>query len=218
MKFYDDISDTSSSEFCDSDNDTNNTKRILCYNIVTRKKCHYGKMCMYAHSVNEQVIDKIRKKAYDLIKNKISACDVNLLKDTDLFNELKQLTKLCKCCDNEQCSGGYNCKYGVFNKKYQVCYNDLMYGNCKKKSCKLVHLTKFKLICYNTQVINAKKPNVKLEKLINHDIFNYNDDSSIITDISDSSNEFHQKLLNLNNDVCDENLSDLSDYESIFID
>lgn len=130
----------------------NNHKKILCNNILLGIPCTYGAKCLYAHDVEEQNIEPIRKKAYDIIKNKcenINDIDLTSFEEQELYKNLLVLTKVCEACLNNKCAGGYNCKHGTFTHKYKVCYYDLIYGNCENKECKYIHLTNFGLNSYN---------------------------------------------------------------------
>jgi hypothetical protein len=164
-------------------NDTNifikNEKKLLCNNIIISQCCKYGNKCKFAHSLSEQQMDLNKKKAFDMILSKSSLHNINLKQNFYLYNTLKILSKVC---DNEHCTGGYNCKFGVCGKsnlKYQICEVDIEFGNCENKKCKLIHLTKKGLEPYNK---NFEKIN-KIDILIK----NTNDDSD--SDISTISND-----------------------------
>ena len=135
-----------------------NSKKILCYNIINKKICNYGTKCMYAHSLNEQKIDSMRHKIYTILKNDSILNELDLINDEKLFNTMIQLTKVCSFCLKKICPGGYNCRNGAINNKYKLCYDDLMYGNCKKNNCLSVHLTLRGLIPY----IKQKKPELEV--------------------------------------------------------
>lgn len=117
-----------------------NQKKILCNNILKYHKCTYGNKCLYAHSLDEQNVDYIKKKAYDIIRSSENI-NIDLSKDEKLSKIFLQFTKICDDCKNKVCPGGYNCKYGTVDEKYQTCYDDIMTGNCTKENCKLIHLT-----------------------------------------------------------------------------
>ena len=131
-----------------------NVKRMLCYNVVVGKQCHYKKNCMFAHTLDDQKVDGVRKDAYDIIKNKFDLASVDLYNNKELYNELIQLSNICPKCIKKCCPGGYNCKYGVFSKDYQVCLEDLNTGNCKRRYCSLVHLSMNGLVPFFTQERN----------------------------------------------------------------
>lgn len=115
-----------------------NMKKMLCNNILTSGTCCYGDKCMYAHNLEEQNIDPLRKHAFDIIdgKEKFTG-DL----DKELAKIFLQLTVLCEDCKNNICQGGYNCKFGTLNIKYQVCVDDLRTGLCYNTSCSCVHLS-----------------------------------------------------------------------------
>ena len=129
----------------ESDNDYNNLKKILCYNIITNKKCNYNNKCMYAHTLSEQNVEPKRKNAYDILLNNNNLSNINLKTNYTLYNSLLELTKSCDLCIIGKCTGGYNCKYGVCLKKLCICIKDLNFGNCNIK-CDLIHLTKRGLV------------------------------------------------------------------------
>lgn len=140
----------------------NNTKKILCYNIITWGKCNYGNKCMYAHSLDEQNIIPIRSKIYDMLKdNKSKLDDLDLIEDNDMYENLCQLTKVCTSCEKHNCSGGYNCRNGSISKDYKICYDNLVYGNCKYSKCNFIHLTDRGLIPYLKQKNKNKIPPTK---------------------------------------------------------
>lgn len=118
-----------------------NQKKMLCINILKNGECSYGNKCMYAHSLEEQNIDFIKKKAYGIIKSE-NYINIDLSKDVKLAKVFLQFTKICDDCKNKICSGGYNCKYGTMDEKYLICQEDLMTGMCNKSNCLLIHLTK----------------------------------------------------------------------------
>ncbi len=134
-----------------NDKNLDNSKRILCYNIINSKVCSYGSKCMYAHSLSEQKIDPIRHKVYTILKNTADLYDLDLINDHKLFKALLELTKLCSMCIKKICPGGYNCRNGTINVNLRICYEDLMYGCCKRSSCLSVHLTERGLVPYYQQ-------------------------------------------------------------------
>lgn len=126
----------------DEFDDNINKKKILCLNIIKSGVCKYGNKCLYAHNLNEQQISRNRKEAYEIIKSTKTLVDINLNERVDLYKTLIELTKYCKNCINNNCIGGYNCKSGVYDKKYCICVNDLKYNNCKNNNCNFIHLSK----------------------------------------------------------------------------
>lgn len=125
-----------------------NIKKMLCKNMIQNGSCHYGKECMYAHSLEEQSVIPLRRRVYDILKNNEDLSQINLHDDVDIYNTFLELTRMCYGCKNNTCTGGYNCKNGACHEKYVICYDDLQYGNCSKKSCPKIHLTKRKLKPY----------------------------------------------------------------------
>ena len=120
----------------------NNAKRILCYNMLNCKTCKYQHKCLYAHSLSEQKIDPIRHKVYTMLDNKTNLSKINLVNDKKLFDTFMLLTKVCRGCIKQTCTGGYNCREGAANNRYRICYDDIMYGTCKRRNCMYIHLTK----------------------------------------------------------------------------
>ena len=170
-------------------NDYENKKKILCYNILNKGSCSYGNKCLYAHSLEEQKINNKIKIIYDLIKKNTSLENINLVKERHLYNGFIHLTKLCPMCIKGNCPGGYNCKYGAFSKKFQICKNDLLLGICNNENCKLIHLTSRGLTPY----IKSKKE-YSLKKNNNENIKN------IL-----KNNEF-QNISFLNNNLLNKNI------------
>ena len=143
------IKDKNSSVY--NKNISSNVKRILCTNIVTKKYCSYGKKCIYAHALDDQIIDTDRVEAYDILRSDVKLDKINLITNTSLYHIFDILTKLCQYCSNNCCPGGYNCHRGACDKQYQICSDDLKNGNCNKLNCPLIHLTKRGLIPYHDQ-------------------------------------------------------------------
>jgi hypothetical protein len=126
-------------------------KKILCNTFFKGDECQYGDKCLYAHSITQQKMDVIRKRAYDIIQNEfdLSYLDLGNKNDNesaDLLLTLILLTKICYDCINKKCAGGVNCKFGVYNKSLQICYEDMMNGKCNSihndNVCNKIHLTK----------------------------------------------------------------------------
>ena len=119
-----------------------NKKRILCYNILHNpNSCKYGTKCDYAHGLADQIIDPIRDKVYNMLKENIDMTSIDLIHDKELYNTLIVLTRVCKECSKNLCTGGYNCRIGALNEKYRICYDDMMFGTCSRGECKYIHLT-----------------------------------------------------------------------------
>lgn len=178
----------------------NNKKKVLCNNIILKGSCYYGDKCIYAHSIHEQKIEKKREIAYDIImKNKT----YDKKKDPNLFKTLLELTKVCEKCVVGKCPGGLNCKFGVFDRKYQVCENDLRKGVCKYNNCNYIHLSE------NNSQPNKNLQNVSLFfKRLQHLDKKANDDGSDTE--SENSNIRTREYLDHNSD------SDTSCDRSIF--
>ncbi|AYV80824.1 MAG: hypothetical protein Harvfovirus7_21 [Harvfovirus sp.] len=127
--------------------DVKNMKKVLCNNVLMSQTCHYGDKCMYAHSLDDQNVDTVRRKAYDILDGREG---ISYKPDRELSKTFLQLTKICDACCKNKCPGGYNCKYGVFDKKYQICADDLRYGICYNTTCNNIHLTNRGLIPLNS--------------------------------------------------------------------
>jgi len=134
------------------------SKRLLCNNILKYNKCNYGRKCMYAHVLNEQKIDHVRKYIYYILTSTQDLIDIDLILEKELFENFLQLTKICMNCTKQICSGGYNCRNGALSIHYKICYEDFMFGKCNKLKCNSVHLTFRGLIPYNIQK-KSKNPN-----------------------------------------------------------
>lgn len=121
-----------------------NSKRLLCNNILVFGNCSYGDKCAYAHSLHEQKKDKAREKAYELISDCLNGADYvvdnDIYDDDELLKTLISLCKVCANCEENRCTGGYNCKFGACDKKFQVCGTDLD-DCCHDIDCKYVHLS-----------------------------------------------------------------------------
>lgn len=135
----------------DNKKNNDNLKRVLCINMINEGKCHYGYKCLYAHNLSEQKIDPVRHKVYTIIKCTDDLSNINLIDDDKLYKTMLDLTKLCAMCNKGSCPGGYNCRHGVVNIKHRICYEDLVFGNCKRNNCQSVHLTDKKLVPYIKQ-------------------------------------------------------------------
>ena len=122
--------------------ESENIKKILCKNMILNGSCQYGVSCMYAHSLDEQNILPQRKRAYEIIKTDGRLNEGDIKSDIELYKTLIELTKLCYGCNAHTCTGGYNCKNGSIDDRHVVCYDDLVYGNCRKNECYKIHLSK----------------------------------------------------------------------------
>ena len=134
----------------------NNQKKILCKNIIYNNSCKYKDKCLYAHSLAEQKLEKIRDKAYKLIKGEISGENINIFLEKDLYRTLLTLCDLCDKCNNNKCTGGYNCKHGACSKKFIICGIDLYNGKCDGK-CNKIHLSKNGLQPYFTHILESQQ-------------------------------------------------------------
>lgn len=178
-----------------SSNDENKTKRILCFNAIKGRICNYGSKCMYAHNLSEQKVDPIRHKVYTILKNDNSLKNINLIKDRKLFTTFVQLTKVCYHCSKNECHGGYNCRNGTVNPKYKICYDDLMYGNCRRLKCHGLHLSTRGLVPYYTQM-NMKKDNnpSHIDEDFDNNIIGENEYNN--SDEYDNQSEYNSNELN----------------------
>lgn len=228
------------------DSDNNNMKKILCNNIISGKKCNYGNKCLYAHSLDEQNVNPIRAKVYDILSKNNDLSDINLIEDNKLYEALCQLTKVCSSCERQICNGGKNCRNGAISKTFKICYDDLVYGNCKYAKCNFVHLTNRGLVAYLKQKNKAKHEKMNLLKNNSSSTgvknyfqykFNYkkNKSDDILKNTDDDENEnnlveylFMTKNLNVesSDSYADENIDDIIEYlnndndssdESIFL-
>ena len=168
-----------------NNNDKDNEKKILCFKMLNNKKCNYGNKCMYAHGLNEQKMEPLRHKAYTIIKFAKDLSNIDFIIDPALYDSLLQLTKVCSLCNKGQCPGGYNCRNGAVNIKYRVCYDDLVYGNCKRPNCQAIHLTERGLVPYIRQKNKHNYPNIKNSA---NNIFNTNNTNNTNKDDNNSDN------------------------------
>lgn len=129
-------------------------KRILCYNMLHRGHCDYNNKCNFAHSLDDQKIDPPRKRIYDIM-GLSDLSKIDIVGDKTLFDSLMCLTKICQKCNEERCTGGYNCRNGSISDKYRICCRDLIDGDCKR-NCTGIHLTNKGLIPYVQQKIREQ--------------------------------------------------------------
>lgn len=137
-------------------------KTTLCRNTFNKGLCDFKCTCKFAHSIEEQILRGVRKIAYDMIKLDDNLGYINLYDDKDLYEELLKLSNVCPKCISNECFGGYNCRDGVFDPKYQICKLDLVKGHCDNENCNKIHLTKKGLICYETSCMK----NIKIPEII----------------------------------------------------
>jgi Zinc finger C-x8-C-x5-C-x3-H type (and similar) len=194
-------------------NEKNSFKKILCYNIIYNGSCKYGDKCLYAHSLEDQNINKNRKEVYDILKSNDDLSYINLRENYELYKTMIEMTKYCKNCNNNLCKGGYNCKSGVYDKKYCICINDLNYGFCHNYNCNFMHLSKRGLKPYYDE---------KNKKKINNNPLDINFLSKKTIDLllydNQKINAGNDIQLNLNvetNFAKNESESDISEIESL---
>lgn len=180
---------------------TDNYKKIMCKNILSDSVCVYNENCLYAHTLEEQKIDTIRSVVYDMVKKDDDLSHIDLLNERDIYSNLLILTKLCYNCENKLCNGGYNCKHGACNKKYVICYTDIVKGYCNSGSnCDKNHLSKKGIIPYGVRII---KNNKMKTYLYNKNYGGFKDNKKNIKEkeiISDSDDTYDDIL---NNDDLD---------------
>lgn len=150
-----------------------NYKKILCKNINSIGRCIYTNKCLYAHSLDEQNVESIRRTAYDVIKKSDDLSNIDLSKSKHLYTHLQTLSKLCQHCEEGSCTGGYNCKHGACDKIYVICQTDLNKGTCEG-GCGKVHLTKKGLVPYGVSIvknIKTKTSMIPTPSIINDEFF-----------------------------------------------
>src|SRR5579872_2524743 len=116
-----------------------NEKRLLCYSTIHQAPCPYQKKCTYAHNLLEQKIDDERYFLYQII---LDAKLMNFFsftnpKTEELYKTLLFSTHVCDKCTASKCTGGYNCRNGIFDLTLKICRNDLMTGECLNKINKI---------------------------------------------------------------------------------
>lgn len=152
-----------------------NQKKVLCTKMIKNGQCQYGMKCTFAHSLEEQNVEPLRKKAYTIIKGSALLDDIDLYHDRELFNILRRLTRTCFRCVNKQCTGGYNCNNGAIDEKHTICFDDLMRGKCNRMitKCNKVHLTERNLIPYHSQLLiynSDLSANTEYKKIMTNNI------------------------------------------------
>jgi hypothetical protein len=177
-------------------------KKMLCQNYINNNSCSYGVNCVYAHGINEQIMEPNRKKAYDILNNIINNLyvtnstnndfeninnidlyniDLSKPENSDLANTFLLMTKLCNNCVTNTCPGGYNCKWGVIDYKYIICYRDL---NGIKCNCNYIHLSN-----YGIKPIKKENKNIKSQN-------NYNFKNNISLPLLENNNKINNKINN----------------------
>lgn len=151
-------------------------KKLLCRNIIENNACKYDKNCIYAHSLDEQIMDPKKREILNIIKN-ISVGkyknaenlrNMNVYKNKDIFKIFLEFTKICDDCKNNKCKGGLNCKKGIRDEKLLICMVDLINGSCNNIKCN-IHLSKYGLTPFNIK---------KKEALAANNIYDENDDNN----------------------------------------
>jgi hypothetical protein len=117
----------------------NKKKELLCINMQKYNVCKYKNVCSYAHSLTEQYVTPVRKIIYDII-HRHTILDINLMYNEEILTNLVQMTNVCRRCQQRKCAGGYNCKFGVFDERYQICFDNLVISNCVDKHCRKYHI------------------------------------------------------------------------------
>lgn len=112
-----------------------NEKRLICFSKINKQKCNYKEKCTYAHNLEEQIIDLDKKFVYQIILDK-DLMNFYLLsnpKKDEIYRQLLIYTQLCEYCYKNKCTGGYNCRNGIFTSSLKLCRNDLLTGECINK-------------------------------------------------------------------------------------
>lgn len=191
--------------------------RLLCCNMLNHSKCNYGNRCLFAHNVDEQRVDNNRMIVYDIIKSKEPLDNIDLSRDDNLYRTMVIFTRVCRNCTLGLCAGGMNCKHGVMEKKYRLCYKDITYGDCSSVHCDAIHLTIRGLIPRNSKERRIDTTStshvISVPRVIlTNDYFNGSDSSDDIDDIDDLDIGIND-ILKIIDDSSDE--SDIES-ESIF--
>lgn len=116
-------------------------KRLICYSLINKEACRYGDDCTYAHTLEEQTVDTEKMFIYQVLLDKNLMCffSVTNPKTEEIYQELIFLTKLCKNCLSDRCTGGYNCRHGAHTACLKICRCDLFTGQCEN-SVKKIHV------------------------------------------------------------------------------
>lgn len=200
--------------------DYDKMKTILCNNMLIYGKCTHKNRCLYAHNIAEQNINSKRKKAYDIIMNTTT---IEEQPSKELYDTLMELTKVCELCLKSKCPGGFNCKYGVFDKKYQICKNDLKYGICYDVSCVCIHLSNkgilpIESITKSLKTVDKKNGDNDIEEKNNKDNMSINNKYNFLkgTLLSDDYfNKMDESFLDeIDNENENENINLETDSES----
>lgn len=118
----------------------NSKKRLICFSKINDEKCMYGAKCTYAHSLDEQIIDEDKYYTYQIIfdKNQMKFYSLINPKTEDIYKNLLFMTHICDQCQIKKCTGGHNCRNGVFDISLKICKNDLLSGECLNKLIDIV--------------------------------------------------------------------------------
>lgn len=127
-------------------------KKMRCQNIIETGKCSYNDNCMFAHSLQEQVLTAKRKLAFEIIESLSDLSGVNILTDNKLYENLKCLTKMCSECVKGTCIGGNNCEHGACRESVLVCLEDMNKGTCNTRGCTKEHLSHKGLVPYTIRL------------------------------------------------------------------
>jgi hypothetical protein len=109
--------------------------------MIENGSCDYQSKCMYAHSIDEQNIEPIRKLANEIVESNQDLSDYDRIKDKELYKTFLDMSRICENCVNNKCTGGKNCKHGIKDKTKLICETNLKFGNCSDLDCKKTHLS-----------------------------------------------------------------------------
>jgi len=113
-------------------------KRLLCNSVINKGECLYKDYCTYAHTLGDQNIDADKKIVYQIILDKNLMNYQHNINIVEIYKNLLRYIKLCENCNANTCTGGYNCRNGIFTKSLQICRNDLLTGNCLNKTMNII--------------------------------------------------------------------------------
>lgn len=189
-------------------------KTVMCSNILMYGKCKYNDKCDYAHTLSEQIVEPIRRLIYDILMDQNLKIDMKQI-DDKVYNILLQFTNICNECSNNKCAGGMNCRYGVFDKRYQVCIDDLREGVCYTVTCNKLHLTTRGLLSMKEYKINNIVVNRKSKNIDDFDKqLNKNNDHTMLS--IDSDDDFDDQIEIIKKYLNDDYDSDPDCLTSIF--
>lgn len=115
-------------------------KRLICFSIINKSECNYNNNCTYAHSVSEQKIDEDRLFSYKIIfdENVMNFVPEDNSKVDDTYRNLLLSTTICSKCLGNSCTGGYNCRNGIYHPSIKVCKSDLLTGDCVNNETEII--------------------------------------------------------------------------------